>query len=76
MSIEQDKTSLTGSSCFRSPRNIAVWLFFYVFLTMFKVCLTSMIKINAATVGDFSFHCRAMELLYHTRALLSMKDAR
>jgi hypothetical protein len=47
-----------------------------VFLVLFRVCLVSMIRINAATFCYPEFHVRAMELLLYTRALLNMKGCR
>jgi hypothetical protein len=73
---ERDNTPLTVGRVARSPKNIAKVIFFYVFLTLFKVCLIAMIRVNSVTFMDFDFHCRAMELLYQTIALLTMKDAR
>ena len=69
-----DNDPITGVSFLRRPRNLVVAVFFYVTLVMFKTCLVSMIKINAATVMDLSFHLRAAELLYQTRILLGLKD--
>ncbi len=71
----RDNSTITTGSWLnvKKPRNLAIVLFFYVFLVLFKVCLTSIIKINIYTLGNFEFHCRAMELLHQTRALLGMR---
>jgi hypothetical protein len=75
-SHERDNSTLTVGRVARSPKNIAKVIFFYVFLTLFKVCLIAMIRVNSVTFMDFDFHCRAMELLYIADGLLTMKDAR
>lgn len=72
--INDNRAPISGTTFLRRPKNVAVLVFFYLFLAMFRICLTSIIKINAATVGDFSLHCRAMDLLYRIRALFSFKD--
>ena len=74
---KRDNSTLTvGTVAKSSPKNIAKVIFFYVFLTLFKVCLVAMIRVNSVTFMDFDFHCRAMELLYIADGLLTMKDAR
>jgi hypothetical protein len=74
MRTERDNSPITAASLFRTPKNVAIILFLYVFLVLFKVCLTSIIKINAATIGSFDFHCRAIELLHATRELLKVRE--
>jgi len=74
---ERDNTVLTvGQVCRSSPKNIAKVVVFYVFLVLCKECLIAMIFVNRATFMHFGFHCRAMELLHITEAVLSMKDVR
>lgn len=72
---ERDNTTFTMAQVCRRPRAMAITVFFCVFLVLFKICLISMIRINAATVCDYDFHWWAMGLLLQTRELLKMKDA-
>jgi hypothetical protein len=73
---ERDNATLTVGRVCRAPKNIAKVVFFYVVLMLFRIILTAMIRINAVTIMNFDFHCRATELLHMTEAVLSMKDAR
>jgi hypothetical protein len=73
---ERDNATLTIGRVCRRPGNITKVVFFYVLLTMFKVFLVAMIRVNGVTVMNFGFHCRAMELLHMVQGVLSMKDAR
>lgn len=59
-----------------SVRYMVPAIFLYVLVASFSFCLTAIIRINAITIRDFSFHCRAVEILYQTRALLSLKDSK
>lgn len=71
-----DNTTFTVAQIVMSPKILAVAAFFYIVLTIFRICLVSMIRINRVTFCDFAFHWRAMELLHTTRILLHMKDMR
>jgi hypothetical protein len=73
---ERDNSTLTVGRVARSPKNIAKVVFFYVLLTLFKVCLVAMIRVNRVTIMHFGFQLGAMKLLHMTEAMLSMKDAR
>jgi hypothetical protein len=73
---ERDNRPITAAHIIMHPRALAIAVFFYVFLVLFRVCLISMIRINAATFCYPEFHVRAMELLLYTGAILNMKDAR
>jgi hypothetical protein len=59
-----------------APRNLAVVIFFYVFLSLFKICLILMIYINSVTFRNFEFNYRAIELLHTTKILLNLKGVR
>jgi hypothetical protein len=73
-STVKDDATLTGAQLLWRPRNLVVILVFYGVLVLLRTCLISVIRINASTVCNFSFHCWAIERLYHTRAALSFKD--
>ena len=73
----RDKSNFTtGQAMRRSPKALAAYVLFSVFLVLFRVCLISMIKINAITIMNYDFHCRAMELLHLTSMMLSAKENR
>ena len=72
----RDNTTFTTAQIVMSPRILATVVFFYIFLVLFQISLIVMIRINKITFGDFSFHCRAVELLHYTRVLLNMKNYR
>lgn len=72
-----DKSSIkAGHMVRRSPKALAAFVFFSIFLVLFRISLISMIKINSVTVMHYDFHCRAMELLHLTFVLLSVKESR
>jgi hypothetical protein len=73
-STVKDDATLTGASLLWRPRNLVVFVFFYVVLVLLRTCLISVIRINGATAGNFALHCWAMERLYQVRALLNFKD--
>src|ERR1700730_15527624 len=58
---------------FRSPRNLAAAAFLYLALSLLRVRLTLMIRINAATFCDSAFHWHASRLLLQSRVLLNLK---
>jgi hypothetical protein len=73
----RDKSNFTtGQAMRRSPKALAAYVLFSVFLILFRISLISMIRINSITVMNFEFHWHAMELLHMTSALLSMKENR
>jgi NADH:ubiquinone oxidoreductase subunit B-like Fe-S oxidoreductase len=73
---ERDNATLTIGRVCRRPGNISKVVFFYVLLTLFKVCLVAMIRVNSVTIMHFGFHCRAIELLHMVQGVLSMRGAR
>ena len=73
---KRDNTTFTAAQIVMSPKILATIVFFYTFLVLFRIFLIVMIHINKITFSDFAFHCRAVELLHHTRVLLNMKDYR
>jgi hypothetical protein len=73
----RDKSNFTtGQAMRRSPKALAAYVLFSVFLVLFRISLISMIKINSMTIMNYDFHCRAMELLHLTFVLLSVKENR
>jgi len=74
--LERDNSTLTMADIVLSPRNLCVAACFYIMLVLFKISLTSMIRINSVTFRDFEFHCRAVEMLHRTKVLLNLKGAR
>jgi hypothetical protein len=73
---ERDSTTFTPMQVVMHPRVLAVFLFFYVFLILFRVCLISMIRINRVTLHDSGFDYWAMELLFYTGGLLDIRRLR
>ena len=70
----EDDATLTGAALLWHPRNLVAFVFIYIILVLRRAGLTVAIRINAATVMNFPFHCWAAERLYYTRALLNFKD--
>jgi hypothetical protein len=73
---ERDNTTFTAGQILRSPRGAASALFFLTILVVLRMFLRISIRLNAATVCNYEFHDRAMELFYQTHALLNVRDIR